>query len=82
MPNCDPRDGFFYPTLTLKIDPYNIPIDILKQLSRLIAAINLNKTLETTKSIMNLFMVKSNKQVINSPQQETNIDKLLQSMAV
>ena len=22
MPNCDPRDGFFYPTLTLRIDSY------------------------------------------------------------
>ena len=23
MPNGDPRDGFFYPTLTLMIDSYN-----------------------------------------------------------
>ena len=24
MPNCDPRDGFFYPTLTLMIDSYTV----------------------------------------------------------
>ena len=24
MANCDPRDGFFYPILTLMIDSYNI----------------------------------------------------------
>ena len=24
MPNGDPRDGFFYPTLTLMIDSYNL----------------------------------------------------------
>ena len=24
MPNGDPRDRFFYPTLTLMIDPFNI----------------------------------------------------------
>ena len=24
MPNSDPRDGFFYPTLTLVIDSYSI----------------------------------------------------------
>ena len=25
MPNGDPRDRFFYPTLTLMIDSYNLP---------------------------------------------------------
>ena len=24
MPNSDPQDGFFYPTLTLMIDSYNV----------------------------------------------------------
>ena len=24
MPNCDPQVRFFYPTLTLMIDPYNM----------------------------------------------------------
>ena len=24
MPNRDPRDGFFYPTLTLMLDSYNV----------------------------------------------------------
>ena len=24
MPNGDPRDGFFYPTLTLMIDSYSV----------------------------------------------------------
>ena len=27
MPNGDPRDGFFYPTLTLMIDSYILNID-------------------------------------------------------
>ena len=27
MPNCDPRDGFFYPTLTLMIDSYNMEVE-------------------------------------------------------
>ena len=26
MPNGDPRDGFFYPTLTLMIDSYNVEL--------------------------------------------------------
>ena len=26
IPNGDPQDGFFYPTLTLMIDPYDIDI--------------------------------------------------------
>ena len=28
MPNGDPRDGFFYPTLTLMIDSYNLTYPI------------------------------------------------------
>ena len=29
MPNRDPRAGFFYPTLTLMMDSYNIPKQLL-----------------------------------------------------
>ena len=28
MPKGDPRDGFFYPTLTLMIDSYNLQQDL------------------------------------------------------
>ena len=31
-PNSDPRDGFFYPTLTLMIDSYNLSVNHLKKL--------------------------------------------------
>ena len=28
MPNCDPQDGFFYPTLTLMIDSYSLSVSL------------------------------------------------------
>ena len=31
MPNGDPRDGFFDPTLTLMIDSYNLDLSQLRQ---------------------------------------------------
>ena len=30
MPNGDPRDGFFYPTLTLMIDSYMLTVDYIE----------------------------------------------------
>ena len=29
MPNDDPRDGFFYPNLTLMINSYNLAISLI-----------------------------------------------------
>ena len=35
MPNGDPRDGYFYPTLTLMLDSYNIARLIVLTFDRL-----------------------------------------------
>ena len=45
MPICDPRERFFYPTLTLMMDSYMLPLELINVPGQLVPQLSVHPTL-------------------------------------
>ena len=57
MPNGDPRDGFFYPTLTLMIHSYNVDLSDKQETPEEVQATEAHRMIYIVSIIYNSYII-------------------------